>query len=186
MAKDKKEYVEIEGIKCEVKDPERKAVTLYYQDSLRDAISDYERSVSRWVESKKAYRDGLKINVIIAPFVLGWLKKPEDPDEYLVITGRITMDELKKKRAKEAAKNKKTKKRSTRKKTTTNKKTTNSPKTIKKTATKRSTTSKSTTKKKTTKKSETKSNSPKKAKSSPKKKATPKKGAASKKSSKKK
>ena len=79
--KDSKEYVEVEGIKCEVKNPKRRSTAKYYQSSLRDAITDYENKVERWSESKRNYRDNLKINVIIAPFVLGWLRKPEDEDE---------------------------------------------------------------------------------------------------------
>ena len=113
MARRKKEveeYVEVEGIKCKVKNPARKAITQFYQDNLRDAISDYERSVSRWMESKKNYRDNLKVNVIIAPFVLGWLHRPEDPDEYLLIKGYITDEEFKKRKRKESASKKTTRK----------------------------------------------------------------------------
>jgi hypothetical protein len=107
MAKKQKiEYVEVEGIKCEVKNPKRKAVVQYYQNSLREAIDDYIGSVDRWSESKRHYRDNLKINVIIAPFVLGWLKRPEDNDEYLVIKGYLTHEELAEKRYKEANKGK--------------------------------------------------------------------------------
>ncbi len=94
---DKKEYVEVEGIKCEVKDPSKKALVLFCQKNLYKAISDYEDSVDRWIESKKAYRDVLVTNLIITPFVLGWLKRP-DPDEYLVIIGFMTMKELKSKK----------------------------------------------------------------------------------------
>jgi hypothetical protein len=95
---DKKEYVEVEGIKCEVKDPSRKATVLYYQESLRNGIADYERSVSNWTDLKEGYRNILKLNVILAPFVLGWLKKPENEEEYRVIKGIITLDELNKKK----------------------------------------------------------------------------------------
>jgi len=95
---DKKEYVEVEGIKCEVKDPSRKATVLYYQESLRNGIADYERSVSNWTDLKEGYRSILKLNVILAPFVLGWLKRPEDEEEYRVIKGIITLDELNKKK----------------------------------------------------------------------------------------
>lgn len=95
---DKKGYVEVEGIKCEVKDPSRKATVLYYQESLRNGIADYERSVSNWTDLKEGYRSILKLNVILAPFVLGWLKRPEDEEEYRVIKGIITLDELNKKK----------------------------------------------------------------------------------------
>lgn len=95
---DKKEYVEVEGIKCEVKDPSRKATVLYYQESLRNGIADYERSVSNWTDLKDGYRSILKLNVILAPFVLGWLNRPEDEEEYRVIKGIITLDELNKKK----------------------------------------------------------------------------------------
>lgn len=103
---DKKEYVDVEGIKCEVKDPSKKKLALFCQKSLYKAISDYEGSVDRWIESKKSYRDVLVTNLIITPFVLGWLKKP-DPDEYLVIIGSMTMSELKAKKKKDS-KSKKT------------------------------------------------------------------------------
>jgi hypothetical protein len=99
---DKKEYVEVEGIKCEVKDPSRRATVLYYQESLRNGISDYERSVSSWTAAKEGYRSILLLNVILAPFVLGWLQRPEDPDEYRVIKGLMTLDELNKKRKKDS------------------------------------------------------------------------------------
>jgi hypothetical protein len=97
---DKKEYVEVEGIKCEVKDPSRKATVLYYQENLRNGIADYERSVSNWTDLKEGYRNVLKLNIILAPFVLGWLKRPEDEEEYRVIKGIITLDDLNKKRKK--------------------------------------------------------------------------------------
>lgn len=99
---DKKEYVEVEGIKCEVKDPSRKATVLYYQESLRNGIADYERSVSNWTDLKEGYRSILRLNVILAPFVLGWLKRPEDEEEYRVIKGIITLDDLNKKRKKDS------------------------------------------------------------------------------------
>jgi len=105
MAKDGKiEYVEVEGIKCEIKNPKRKAISQYYQESLRGEIDNYIGSIDRWSESSRAYRDSLKINVIIAPFVLGWLRKPEDEDEYLVIKGYMTLEELQKKRDKASGK----------------------------------------------------------------------------------
>lgn len=167
---DKKEYVEIEGINCEVKDPSRRATVLYYQETLKEEIDKYIGSVTTWTDSKKGYRDALNINVKIAPFVLGWLKRPEDRDEYNVITGRMTMEELEKKRAKEAAKNKKTtRKGSKRRKANSPKTAKSSPKTAttKKTATKSATSnaSKSTTSRKSATKTATKSNSPKTEKS---------------------
>jgi hypothetical protein len=94
---DDKEYVEVEGIKCEVKDSKKKAIVEYYQNNLDEQISDYVAK-NRMVDSKKAYADALRINVKIAPFVLGWLKRPEDEDEYRVITGRMTIEELNKKK----------------------------------------------------------------------------------------
>lgn len=106
-------YVEVEGIKCEVKNPNKKETAIYYQNSLREAIDNYIGSVDRWSESKRNYRDNLKINVIIAPFVLGWLKKPEDNDEYLVIKGYMTLEELDVKIKKGANKKKRTRKTKT-------------------------------------------------------------------------
>ena len=107
---DEIEYVEVEGIKCKVRNPKKKAIAIAYQNSLRDAILDYERSIDRWSESKRDYRDNLNINVKIAPFVLGWLSKPEDEDEYRVINGCLTIEEFEAKRKKEANKEKKTRK----------------------------------------------------------------------------
>ena len=104
---DKKEYVDVEGIMCEVKDPRRKATVIYYQANLRREIDNYVGN-NRMIEKKRAYADALEINLKIAPFVLGWLRRPEDRDEYNVITGRLTLEELEQKRAKEAAKNKNT------------------------------------------------------------------------------
>ena len=95
MAIKKIEYIEIEGIKCEVKNHERKEITQYYQNSLNEQINNYISSIERWTDIKKSYRDTLKKNMIIAPFVMGWLKRPENNDEYLVIKGFITIDELK-------------------------------------------------------------------------------------------
>ena len=103
----KKEYEEVEGIKCEVKDPSRRGVVKFYQQSLRPEIDKYIAN-NRMTESKRAYADALEVNIKIAPFVLGWLRKPEDEDEYRVIKGLMTIEELEAKRKKEATKNKKT------------------------------------------------------------------------------
>jgi hypothetical protein len=108
--KDEKKYVEVEGIMCEIKNPKKRAVSKYYQQNLLDNIADYESKVERWSESCINYRDNLKINVKVAPFVLGWLRRPEDEDEYRVITGSMTLIELNAKRKKEANKGKKPKK----------------------------------------------------------------------------
>lgn len=113
---DKKEYVEIEGIQCEVKDPGREAVVKFYQQNLRPEIDKYI-GTNRMTESKRAYADALEVNIKIAPFVLGWLRKPQDEDEYRVIKGYMTLDELEAKRKKEASGKKPAKKRVTRKKT---------------------------------------------------------------------
>jgi hypothetical protein len=108
--KDEKKYVEVEGIMCEIKNPKKRAVSKYYQQNLLDNIADYESKVERWSESCINYRDNLKINVKVAPFVLGWLRRPEDEDEYRVITGSMTLIELNDKRKKEANKSKKPRK----------------------------------------------------------------------------
>lgn len=183
--KDENKFVEIEGVKCEVKDPKRKAITLAYQEHLKEGIAAYEATVTRWVEPKRIYRDNLLINIKIAPFVLGWLRRPEDPDDYRLIAGHITAEELAEKRAKEAAKNKK----KTRRKSNSPKTAKKSPKTTSKTKSAKKSAKKSATKKPSgtvdSGKSATKKpNSPKTAKTSPKKKTAPKKNAAPKKSSK--
>lgn len=118
MAKKKvDDFVEIEGIKCIIKDPSKKATVLFYQNSLREETDKYIAN-NRMTESKRGYADILEINIRIAPFVLGWLKRPEDEDEYRVIKGIMTIDELEDKRKKEVAKTKKStpKKRAARKK----------------------------------------------------------------------
>jgi len=112
VSEKKIEYEEVEGILCEVKNPARKPVVRFYQESLRPEIDKYIGN-NRMVEKKKAYADALEVNLIIAPFVLGWLKRPTDEDEYRVITGRMTMDELNKKR--EESKKPATKKRANKK-----------------------------------------------------------------------
>jgi hypothetical protein len=108
--KDEKKYVEVEGIMCEIKNHKRRAISKHYQQNLLENITDYENKVERWSESSRNYRDNLKINVKVAPFVLGWLRRPEDEDEYRVITGSMTLIELNAKRKKEANKGKKPKK----------------------------------------------------------------------------
>ena len=70
---DKKEYVEVEGIKCEVKDPSRKATVIFYQESLKLEIDKYI-SHNIMTEKRQNYANALMVNVKIAPFVLGWLK----------------------------------------------------------------------------------------------------------------
>ena len=95
MAKgDKIEYVDVEGVRCQVKNPKRRAVVQHYQNKLLEAIDNYISKVDRWSEDKRRYCEGLKVNVKIAPFTLGWLKRPEDENEYKVIQGRITLMEL--------------------------------------------------------------------------------------------
>jgi hypothetical protein len=123
MARKKtEEFVEVEGIKCSIKNPSRKATVLFYQNNLREETDKYIAN-NRMTEKRRAYADVLEINIKVAPFVLGWLKRPEDEDEYRVIKGLMTIEELEAKRKKEGAKNKKTtrkkaapKKRATRKK----------------------------------------------------------------------
>lgn len=89
------EYVEIEGIKCEVKDPSKKATVVFCQHNLRIETDKYigEQTLT---DKRKGYVAALEINIKITPFVLGWLVKPGE-DEYKVITGRMTLDEFNKK-----------------------------------------------------------------------------------------
>jgi len=100
-------YEEVEGIKCEIKSPTRRATVKYYQSSLAEELDKYIASIDRWTESTKGYRDNIKINIKVAPFVLGWLRKPTDQDEYLVIKGYMTLEELQSKRDKASGKVKK-------------------------------------------------------------------------------
>lgn len=108
-----KEFVEIEGIMCEVKNPGKKSLVKEYQHNLRIETDKYlgEQIVT---DKRKGYADALEINIKIAPFVLGWLVKPEG-DEYRVITGRMTLDEFNKKYAKPVAPNKESKSQKTKK-----------------------------------------------------------------------
>jgi len=114
---DKKEYEEVEGIKCKVKNANRKGVVKFYQESLRPEIDKYIGSITVWTDSKKNYRDALEINLKVAPFVLGWLHKPEDEDEYRVIKGYMSLEELEASRAKEMRKKPVTTKKATSKET---------------------------------------------------------------------
>ncbi len=108
-----KEFVEVEGIMCEVKNPGKKSLVKQYQHNLRIETDKYlgEQIVT---DKRKGYADALEINIKIAPFVLGWLVKPEG-DEYRVITGRMTLDEFNKKYTKPAAPNKESKPQKTKK-----------------------------------------------------------------------
>ena len=90
MSENRKEYIEVEGIKCEIKDPSKKGITEYYQLNLRLEVDKYESSIDRWTDSKTGYLEALRANVRLAPFVLGWLRPPENEDEYLVIKGYMT------------------------------------------------------------------------------------------------
>lgn len=93
---DKKKYIEVEGIKCEIKNPKKRGTVIAYQESLLSEIDNYIGKVERWTEVKRNYCDGLKISVKTAPFVLGWLKLPENNNDYLFIKGYLTLDELEK------------------------------------------------------------------------------------------
>jgi hypothetical protein len=90
-----KEFVEVEGIMCEVKNPGKRSLVKQYQHNLRIETDKYigEQTMT---DKRKGYASALEINIKIAPFVLGWLVKPEG-DEYRVITGRMTLDEFNKK-----------------------------------------------------------------------------------------
>lgn len=101
------EYVE--EIPCEVKNHDKKSVVRFYQQNLRQEIDKYVGN-NTMTDSRKGYANALEINIKIAPFVLGWLKKPEDEDEYRVITGRMTIEELNKKRGTNKLLSKKTEK----------------------------------------------------------------------------
>jgi len=98
---DNKEYVEVEGISCEIKDPRKKGVVKFYQENLRSEIDKYI-GANTMTDSEQRYANALEVNIKIAPFVLGWLRKPGDEDEYRVIKGLMTLDELHAKRKKEA------------------------------------------------------------------------------------
>lgn len=91
----KKEFVEVEGIMCEIKNSDKKSLVKLYQHNLRIETDKYigEQTMT---DKRKGYSAALEINIKIAPFVLGWLYKPGD-DEYRVITGRMTLDEFNKK-----------------------------------------------------------------------------------------
>lgn len=123
MAKIQEELVDVEGIECKIKNPSRKATVIFYQNNLREEVDKYVGN-NRMTEKRRAYADALEINIKVAPFLLGWLHKPEDEDEYRVIKGLMTLDELEAKRKKEAAKNKRTtrKKKAAPKKRTARKK----------------------------------------------------------------
>ena len=90
-----KEFVEVEGIMCEVKSSGKKSIVQEYQRLLSIETDKYigEQTMT---DKRKGYADALEINIKIAPFVLGWLHKPGE-DEYRVITGRMTLDEFNKK-----------------------------------------------------------------------------------------
>ncbi|MEK6828810.1 MAG: hypothetical protein AABY15_01700 [Nanoarchaeota archaeon] len=110
MAKKKEDdskFVEIDGFKCEVKDPNKRNTVLHYQHYLALEVDKYV-SDNIMTESREAYADGLMANIKLAPFVLGWLKSPGD-NEKLVIAGFITMAEFIKRKKSEESQNKKQK-----------------------------------------------------------------------------
>lgn len=90
-----KEFVEVEGIMCEVKNPVKKSLVKQYQHILRIETDKYigEQIMT---DKRRGYADALEINIKIAPFILGWLVKPAE-DEYKVITGRMTLEDFNKK-----------------------------------------------------------------------------------------
>lgn len=114
-----KEYEEVEGVQCEIKNPARKGVVRFYQNNLREEVDRYIADHPRMTDKNTRYLNAMKVNVILAPFVLGWLRKPEDNDEYLVIKGYMTMKELDAKRNKSTTKVKKVAKKRPKKATAT-------------------------------------------------------------------
>ena len=99
MIDDKEEYI---------KDKSKKATAIYYQESLIEAINDYRLKNPRMSESKKNYVESLERNVHIAPYILGYLKWPEDEEmKRLAKRGMLTrekMEEIEKNRALEKKK----------------------------------------------------------------------------------
>jgi len=86
-------FVDVEGIKCKVKDSSKRETVRFYQNSLRVEADKYigEQTMT---DKRKGYAEILEINIKIAPFVLGWLFQPENKEEYRVITGRMSIDDF--------------------------------------------------------------------------------------------
>lgn len=91
-----KEFIDVEGIKCLVKNPNKRNSVLYYQENLNLEIDQYISS-NIMTDKKNFYVDSLKLNVKISPFTLGWLEWPTDENHRRVIKGIITLDDLGKK-----------------------------------------------------------------------------------------
>lgn len=89
-------FVEIDGVRCQVLNDDKKNIVLSYQRSLTIEIDKYF-SDKTMTESKKNYADALKANVKLAPFTFGWLKSPGD-DEKLFIAELISEKEYKKRK----------------------------------------------------------------------------------------
>ena len=103
--KPKVELVEIEGVKCKVKDAKRKAIALHYQEYVRESYSDYVLKETM-TPSRQSYSDGLLLSIRRAPFLLGWLHWPEDENERRVIMGREPIVDKKKKSTKKVKRKK--------------------------------------------------------------------------------
>lgn len=108
------DFFEIYGVKCLVKNPSRKNIVMLYQDNVRTEIDKY-LSLDRISDSKKKYIELLQVNVKNAPFALGWLNIPEKEDDYRLIKGFITIEEIEKKNLKKATTKKKASKKQSKK-----------------------------------------------------------------------
>jgi len=99
IKKVKEEIVEIEGIKCKVKNAKKKALAIHYQEYVRQALSDY---ISKEImnPTKQNYADGLQLNIRIAPFSFGWLHWPENENDKRVIKGLEPIKKISKKKVK--------------------------------------------------------------------------------------
>jgi hypothetical protein len=103
MAKVNDEYEDVEGIKCKVKNPSKKSTVRFYQNNLREEIDKYISS-NIMTDKKLGYVNALEINIKIAPFLLGWLYKPDSEEEYRVIKGFASLESLNPKPAKKKTK----------------------------------------------------------------------------------
>lgn len=84
-----KEYFEeVEGIKCIIKDPSKKATVRACQNNLREEIDKYLGS-NVMNDKKQGYVDVLEINLRSLPFIIGWLEWPENENDKQIIKGRV-------------------------------------------------------------------------------------------------
>jgi hypothetical protein len=64
--------------KDKIKDPSRKAIVEASQQQIRRAIDNILAREGKLAQSTKDYMAALEGNILLAPYLLGWLHWPEE------------------------------------------------------------------------------------------------------------